>query len=161
MSGLPLLANVEGKLSDWARRTSRKKGRRKAKEKCHQIWFAVGRISHCIILSSKSHLIELENTCGNTESFRKSSQQTGYGQSLIVGWNHSAPVFLCHWGLICPINFLGCGHPYIYSLRHVCDIFDPLFQCFQLRQFSVPASLQRCRELSVQQRPLSQQNVWG
>lgn len=74
------------------------------------IWFAVGLISHCIILSWKSHWIELENTCENTmnsENFRKSSQRPGYGQSLAVGWNHSVPIFPCHWGLISPINFFG------------------------------------------------------
>lgn len=140
-----------GKLCDWVRRILRKKGRRKTKvQKYHQIWFAVRLISHCIVLSSKSHLIKLENACKSTmnaESFRKCSQWPGYGQSLAVSWNHSVPFFLCHWGLICPINFLGCSHPYLYFLCHVCDIFGRLFQCFHLMQFSVLCS---CFPVQVQ-----------
>lgn len=92
--------------------------------KCHQIWFAVGLTSCCINLSSKSHLIELENTSENTmnsESFRKSSQWAGCGQSLAVSWNHSVPIFPSHWGLI---------SPYLYFLHHVCDIFVLSFSDF-------------------------------
>lgn len=49
-------------------------------------------------------------------------------------------------------------HPYLYFLCHVCDIFDHLFSVFSSCNslFSVPASLYRCRELSVQQRTISQ-----
>lgn len=61
-------------------------------------------------------------------------------QAMVSHWllvETSVSTFLCHWALISPINFLGWGHPYLYFLHHVCDIFDPLFQCFQLMQFSL------------------------
>lgn len=159
MNWLCLLAKVEGKLSDWARRILRKKGKRKAKvQKCHQIWFAVRLISHCIVLSSKSHLIELENTCENTvsaESFRNSSQWLGYGQSLAVGWNHSVPIFLCHWGLICPMS--------IGWRSSLCPFLTPCLWHFwsSISVFSAHAILCSCfpvqvQRSSVQQRPLSQ-----
>jgi len=45
------------------------------------------------------------------------------GQSLAFSWNHGVPTFLCHWGLISPVQLLGCNHPYLHFLPHVCDIF--------------------------------------
>lgn len=62
-------------------------------------------------------------TCKYSKRFRKSSQWPGYGQPLAVSWNHSIPTFVCQWGLISPIRLLGCNHPYLHFLTHVCDIF--------------------------------------
>lgn len=168
MNLFPLLTNerVEGELAGWARRRLRKRVRSKAKvQKCHQIWIAVGLISHCIILSSESHLSELENTHANTmysKRFRKSSQWLGYGQSLAVSWKHSVPTFLCHWGLISPIWQLGCNHPFLTPcLWHFLIISSSVFSSSS-SLFSAPVSPHRCRELSVLQRgPQHNQRMWG
>lgn len=70
-------------------------------------------------------------------------------QAVVSHWllvETSVPTFLCHWGLISPINFLGCSHPYLYFLCHVWHFWSPL-QCFQLMQFSVLCS---CFPVQVQ-----------
>lgn len=161
MNCLPLLANVEGKLSDWARGILRKRERRKTKfrnaikSELRWDWFHAVLFSpqKAIWLNWKIHVTIVWTL--------KVSGSLHSDQAVVSHWllvETSVPTFLCHWGLISPINFLGCSHPYLYFLRHVCDIFDHLFSVFSSCNslFSVPASLYRCRELSVQQRHISQ-----
>lgn len=95
---------------DWER------GRSKAKvQKCHQIWIAVGLISHCIILSSEIHLTELENTHANTLKD--------------LGSLHSDQAMVSHWLLVGTIVFL---------LSYVSEGSSAPFDCWDA---TIPTSI--------------------
>lgn len=118
MNCLSLLINehAEGELDGCARRRLKKRGRNKAKvQKCHQIWIAVGLISHCIILSSENHLTELENTHANTLKD--------------LGSFHSDQAMVSHWLLVGTIVFL---------LAYVSEGSSAPFDCWDA---TIPTSI--------------------